>query len=967
MNLLLIIRDMPTKVILTLAFLLLSLSLWSQGWLVEYPFTMDYTSTSASNHNIIQTDIGDYVSIIAEQESLGGNPAISSSIIIKRYDEFGEQTWVDILSEDQLTANGVYAQYNPLGIIQVNDGGFITLYEYGGIYYLYKIDSFGDTVWTQTIPDGIFDPQHQLLNIIRFDNDELMLVGFNIEITGFPGFDHKLLLIGIDSEGDVTWTKEQVVGNTTGEEFIPQNIRKCSDGGFILTGKMDNTPNSTTCGVYKLDSSGDIQWNETFDNLQYPQILEVGSGSYILAGSDTESTNTSTIIKLDPNGSQEWITTNGQRFNQLVPTQGGFILASNESSPLLINDITLNYYNDQGTLQNTNLLQTDGDTETSIQHTDDLGHIALSSNRLTKLDQNGYVFTNFIEGNVFGDFNSNCSYESSSDLLIPGKIVLLENGSNTFMTTSDENGYYNMTIDTGTYQISLINLDDMWVDCQPNNGSFTVTEPYDSTYLDIGATPQEMCTDLHVDLSASELVRCFDSEYDIHYSNTGTIPADSAYIEIQLDSFLVFVGASIPYNDLGNNLYSFPIGELDPYEYGSFNIEVLVDCDSTILGQTHCSTAQIYPADYCPAPSANWDMSSISVIGECETDSISFRVKNGGTGNMSTPSDYQIIVDEIIMYQGQIAPLNAGEEEEIKVLASGSIHRMEIEQSPNHPGNSNPTVTVENCSNNGIIPDVFVSYYENDFDSNISVDCQDNVGSYDPNDKTGYPTGYGDENYIEVGQDIEYKIRFQNTGTAPARKVVIRDTLGIELDLSTLVIGAASHDFTWEILTGRILTFTFDDIMLPDSTSNEPESHGFVKFRINQIPNLDLGTVIYNNAGIYFDFNQPVITNTTFHTLGEDFIMMDLVSSTSSNIVEDEMILIAPNPMKDEAIVVIENANQGLDYSLELYNMQGQSILKDTNNQGTFTIRRQQLSPGMYLLRCCQDGQHIATRKLMVR
>ncbi len=54
---------------------------------------------------------------------------------------------------------------------------------------------------------------------------------------------------------------------------------------------------------------------------------------------------------------------------------------------------------------------------------------------------------------------------------------------------------------------------------------------------------------------------------------------------------------------------------------------------------------------------------------------------------------------------------------------------------------------------------------------------------------------------------------------------------------------------------------------MPDSTTNEVESHGFIKFKVNQIPNLAEGIVLENNAGIYFDFNDPIITNTTQHTI----------------------------------------------------------------------------------------------------
>ncbi|MBK9506828.1 MAG: T9SS type A sorting domain-containing protein [Bacteroidetes bacterium] len=61
--------------------------------------------------------------------------------------------------------------------------------------------------------------------------------------------------------------------------------------------------------------------------------------------------------------------------------------------------------------------------------------------------------------------------------------------------------------------------------------------------------------------------------------------------------------------------------------------------------------------------------------------------------------------------------------------------------------------------------------------------------------------------------------------------------------------------------------FIFPDIYLADSTTDEPASHGFVVYTIKPKPGLDYNTLITNNAGIYFDFNEPVITNTVSNTV----------------------------------------------------------------------------------------------------
>jgi hypothetical protein len=57
-------------------------------------------------------------------------------------------------------------------------------------------------------------------------------------------------------------------------------------------------------------------------------------------------------------------------------------------------------------------------------------------------------------------------------------------------------------------------------------------------------------------------------------------------------------------------------------------------------------------------------------------------------------------------------------------------------------------------------------------------------------------------------------------------------------------------------------------ILLVDSFTNEPLSHGFLRYHIAQKKDVPLGTKILNRAGIYFDFNPPVMTNYTEHEVG---------------------------------------------------------------------------------------------------
>ncbi|MEK7256141.1 MAG: MopE-related protein, partial [Bacteroidota bacterium] len=134
--------------------------------------------------------------------------------------------------------------------------------------------------------------------------------------------------------------------------------------------------------------------------------------------------------------------------------------------------------------------------------------------------------------------------------------------------------------------------------------------------------------------------------------------------------------------------------------------------------------------------------------------------------------------------------------------------------------------------------------------------------SCDPNDMQVSPKGCGAGGNITFGQPLFYRIRFQNIGTGNAHDVMLRDTLDGDLDLSTLQILSSTYEITgFQLEPGNVLVIHFDGIELP------PWEIGEVLFSLSPLPNLPEGTTLTNRAGIYFDANPPVITNTVLNTL----------------------------------------------------------------------------------------------------
>ncbi|HVE00011.1 MAG TPA: T9SS type A sorting domain-containing protein [Cytophagaceae bacterium] len=151
---------------------------------------------------------------------------------------------------------------------------------------------------------------------------------------------------------------------------------------------------------------------------------------------------------------------------------------------------------------------------------------------------------------------------------------------------------------------------------------------------------------------------------------------------------------------------------------------------------------------------------------------------------------------------------------------------------------------------------------------NVMNSCSIYAYPFDPNNKQVYPAGASNEGFIGSKDTIlTYTINFQNTGTDTARSVTIKDTLSSLLDVASFEKIGSSYPCDAQITGEGILTFSFNNIMLPDSNINEPASHGFVQFTIHRKKDAPDASVITNEAFIFFDQADPVPTNKTITTL----------------------------------------------------------------------------------------------------
>ena len=232
------------------------------------------------------------------------------------------------------------------------------------------------------------------------------------------------------------------------------------------------------------------------------------------------------------------------------------------------------------------------------------------------------------------------------------------------------------------------------------------------------------------------------------------------------------------------------------------------------------------------------------------------------------------------------------------------------------------------------------------------------VGSYDPNDKI-VDKGEGPNGITVPGSELNYTIHFQNTGTASAQLVQIRDTIDAHMDITSLRILSSSHNVRLDIKGHNVVTFIFENINLPDSGANLSGSNGFVKFAISPKVGLPENTVVRNKAYIYFDYNVPVLTNQVINTY--------INSSTAVNNYAYEETDIYPNPVQNEFYVEYSGELNGQVIVTELYNVYG-ALVKEVHvgNKNKFVVSTRELPSGIYYYRVRLGNNVVGKDKIVI-
>lgn len=934
------------------------------GLLSAQAQTWEHTYRTGEGKSLIQLADDDYF-ILGESTSEATD---DKNILLLRTDALGNELWAKELGQfgdDKVITATLDIDNHIIIAVELYDS-----VNQNTVPSLKKLDvNDGKEIWSTITPNGIITE--------RIDGG-VTLVYATENIFSISFYDQS----GSDlNEVDPIYQEEIA----SGYNYTPMSIAPTRDGGYIISG-FATLNQELDAFIFKVDGLGNKEWINVIENqgnARAIKVIQTQDGGYIATGDLTGiGLDRTGLFRLDATGRLLWKKNlPGNLGTDIVEAQDGGILVSAYSNILTTGnfDALLIQTDEEGNLLGQQSFGSDGQdfVDAFIQTND--GQFALVGNKEQE-DNSSAIFllktrslstnlTNKISGTVFFDKNNNTNLETDEDKL---KHWIIEaKGKNTYYGSSDDLGNYTILTDTGTYEIRLITPNNYWSVAPSRKVQFDVH--FEEETLNYPVQEKINCPNLFVDISTPVLIPCEESIYAVQFRNNGTAAAEGVYIEIELDNNLTFIeelSGNFTPSISADNIVTFEIGQLNVSEEGAIYFKTLLSCVAQPIGKAHQVNAHIFPDDFCQV-NDNWNQSSLKLKGNCNEarDSVFFNIENIGINPTDATQQFVVIQDHVIFRQGITPTLAPAQTLSIGIPATGATMRMTVDQVENHPGKSMPSLAIEGCGTNelGEISLGFVTQYpEDDANDFVSIDIQESQPNEYTNLLKTYPKGYGEHHLISADTEIEYhqQFRLKDEASNPIKRLVIRDTLSTLLDPSSLILGASSHPYEFELYRGGIIKFTFSNLDSTTSLFNE-ESLGFVKYRISPYQEIATGNQIVNRLFDYVDYSAPKVSTELFHTIGENYIEVDIISSITNSPQDRVAVNFYPNPFTDQATLTLPYNYQQL--TLLIYDESGrlqQSI--QAENEHKIRFFRENMLAGMYIFQLMGNDKQIATGKIVL-
>jgi uncharacterized repeat protein (TIGR01451 family) len=840
-------------------------------------------------------------------------------------------------------------------IKQTNDGGYIVAGDsrsddidvtgnHGNYdYWVVKLDDRGTIQWQKSL-GGTGEDRVQ--SIEQTNDGGYIVGGYSISNDGdvsgnHGGYDY--WVVKLTNSGNIIWQKS--LGGTTGENA--RSIQQTNDGGYIVAGySTSNDGDAAGSGnhggmdfwIVKLDNTGNIEWQESLggaSNDNAFSILQTNDGGYIVTGSSSSTDGDVTgnhgsydywVVKLDNTGNITWQKSLGGTDNDdsrsiQQTSDGGYIVAGFSFSNN--GDVTGNHGNNDywivkldgagNIIWQKALGGTSGEAAYSIQQTRDNGFVIagfttsndgdVSGNNgnldywVVKLDNNGIILWKKSLGGIAADSPRSILQTKNGGYIVFGSSTSNDGDVSSNYGSSD---YWIVKLVSDKINISGSFFYDTNSNCISENGEAFlpnhIAQVLPGPYYGYSVTAGNYSLWIDTGNYSVSLVpkSYWLQDCPLANGNYSVISGvDSIITGINFSSFISTFCADL----------RIGLGTIRQRRCFGNNRYLINVCNHGNITANDITVALHFPVQLIPLSSSiPW---TIGTNGE-----YLFNIDT-----LLPEQCIQFIVTDSVSCAATLGQV---------VCVSAAVNTEPIEADCN-------------------------------LSDNTTRECTTIIASYDPNDKQVASQQFEQNAYVTeeefmLGDTLHYLIRFQNTGNDTAFIVIVRDTLSSWLDPVTVVTDVASHAYEFRISGHGVLEWRFNNILLPDSTTNEEASHGFIKYHLLPRDTMPPGGIIYNEADIYFDYNNPITTNQTISTLA--------IVTSNANDPANVKSWFYPNPATSE--ISINGYNPAY---LRLTNFIGQTILEASN---TNKLWLGNLPQGFYLLQLFDaKGNLLKTEKVV--
>lgn len=807
-------------------------------------------------------------------------------------------------------------------------------------FWLVKQDSSGNIQWTKALGGTSTDICYDMC---ATSDGGYVICGYAIsndgDVTGNHGGTADAWAVKVDNGGNIVWQK--CYGGTALDRF--RDVSPTSDGGFVFIGSTlsidgdvsgQHNAANTDMWVVKTDSVGTLQWQRCIGGTNYDDgygIVQMDDNSYWLTGeiwsTDFDGVGNHgyfdyLVMHLDTAGS----TLDRKIYGGTDQEFARGILKTNDNNAIVYG---------MGSSTNGNVIGAYGNYDYWILKIDSVGNIIWqkclggtdsdAAYDAIQTADNGFIFS---------------GYSASNDVMVSGN----HGGNDAWIVKTDSLGNLE-------WQKSFGGTDD--------DESWAVAVNDDNTIL-VG-------------------VNALSANGNILNSHGGP---DEFWIGKLSSNYNVISGTV--YADLNNNLVqdtfelglpNHPVSEVNSQQQaftdanGKYEIMVFDSGSFTIVTDTldhfgphpQTQTAVFTTASgnvdsllnfamQCPIPQLydlSFSMIPLTAFRPGFYAYLSVEVTN--TGNMWQPGTITIYNDSGFVFDTVYNATSIISPDSV-VISIDSIAPL---TKRNYLVKGYIDVNAVLSSTVDLNGKIEIPDPDADLSNNVDTVSVIVTGSFDPNDISANISEIKEPEVVSR-PEIDFLIRFQNTGNDTAFNIVVLDTLSAYLDPTTLRFKNASHNVKMDYIDNqRLIKFSFNNILLADSNTNELLSHGYVSFSVKPYDNLLYPQVISSAANIYFDFNSAVRTND-----------WDIVISRITGLQENKhtaQIVVYPNPAKDQTSVLMPKGEMADHVTVK--SLLGQTVMDIRNlQQSMVNIPLSGLTTGIYVVQVSSNSKMYSTK-----